>query len=144
MEHKDRLRVGWSKEYADKFENIRYYPTFFKEYELKCPCCGENETSDRMYMMLDKLRGEYGKPLFVDSGYRCPKHNKKIKGAPNSAHMTGEAADIRVTGAIRRRKLVDIAVKLGFNGIGIYDKHIHVDIGEREHGKKVMWSGKSK
>lgn len=44
--------------------------------------------------LLDPLRELYGKPIFVNSGYRSQKLNKAIFGAPNSQHMTGEAADI--------------------------------------------------
>ena len=45
--------------------------------------------------VLEKIRTEYGKPIIVSSGYRCPKLNTKIGGAKNSDHMYGAAADIR-------------------------------------------------
>ena len=44
--------------------------------------------------VLDPLRERYGKPIRVTSGYRCPKLNNLVGGAPNSQHMRGEAADI--------------------------------------------------
>ena len=44
--------------------------------------------------VLDPLRERYGKPIRVTSGYRCPKLNTLVGGAPNSQHMRGEAADI--------------------------------------------------
>ena len=44
--------------------------------------------------VLDPLREQYGKPIRVTSGYRCPKLNNLVGGAPNSQHMRGEAADI--------------------------------------------------
>lgn len=37
-------------------------------------------------------------PLFVTSGYRCPRLNTQIGGLPNSQHLTGEAADIMMGG----------------------------------------------
>ena len=37
-----------------------------------------------------------GVPIIINSGYRSPQLNRKIGGAPNSNHMTGCAADIRV------------------------------------------------
>ena len=43
--------------------------------------------------VLDPLREAYGKPIRVTSGYRCPKLNRIIGGAPNSQLMRGEAAD---------------------------------------------------
>jgi len=44
--------------------------------------------------ILDPLRERYGHPIYVTSGYRCPKLNNAVNGAPNSQHMRGEAADI--------------------------------------------------
>jgi len=44
--------------------------------------------------VLDPLRERYGRPIYVTSGYRCPKLNNAVNGAPNSQHMRGEAADI--------------------------------------------------
>lgn len=35
-----------------------------------------------------------GRPIHVNSGYRCVALNKKIGGAKNSRHMSGLAADI--------------------------------------------------
>jgi len=44
--------------------------------------------------VLDPLRARYGHPIYVSSGYRCPKLNNAVNGAINSQHMRGEAADI--------------------------------------------------
>ena len=44
--------------------------------------------------VLDPLREAYGKPVYVNSGYRCPRLNRLVGGSPNSQHMRGEAADI--------------------------------------------------
>lgn len=45
--------------------------------------------------VLDPLRLAWGRPVIVTSGYRCPKLNKAVKGASNSQHTVGQAADIR-------------------------------------------------
>lgn len=45
--------------------------------------------------ILDPLRELYGKPIIVNSGYRCTKLNKAIGGAKNSQHLVGQASDIR-------------------------------------------------
>jgi hypothetical protein len=44
------------------------------------------------------LRERSGGPVRINSGYRSPQLNKKVGGAPTSNHLTGCAADIRVTG----------------------------------------------
>ena len=47
---------------------------------------------------LEVLRERSGGPVRINSGYRSPQLNKKVGGAPTSNHLTGCAADIRVTG----------------------------------------------
>lgn len=45
--------------------------------------------------LLEKLRLlNDERPLFISSGYRCPRLNKAVGGAKNSQHMQGQAADI--------------------------------------------------
>lgn len=55
--------------------------------------------------VLDPLREWYGKPISVNSGYRCPDLNKAVKGSNTSQHMKGEAADID-TGDRQQNKLL--------------------------------------
>ena len=47
---------------------------------------------------LEVLRERSGGPVRINSGYRSPQLNRKIGGAANSNHLSGCAADIRVTG----------------------------------------------
>lgn len=42
---------------------------------------------------MQRIRDDLGLPIFVESGYRCPKVNAGVGGASNSAHMVGLAAD---------------------------------------------------
>lgn len=44
--------------------------------------------------VLEPLRLRYGRFIKVTSGYRCPRLNRAVRGARNSQHMSGEAADI--------------------------------------------------
>ena len=48
--------------------------------------------------LLQPLRDIYGKPIRINSGYRCPELNKAVGGVPNSQHVLGEAADIHCEG----------------------------------------------
>lgn len=56
--------------------------------------------------VLDPLREWYGKPIYVNSGYRCPALNKAVGGVANSQHLTGQAADIDVNDRAENRKLM--------------------------------------
>lgn len=44
--------------------------------------------------VLDPLREKFGRPILVNSGYRCPELNKAVGGARNSDHLFGLACDI--------------------------------------------------
>lgn len=44
---------------------------------------------------LDDIRERYGYPIYITSGYRCPKLNKAVGGKPASQHLKAEAADLR-------------------------------------------------
>ena len=72
---------------ADKygFKNI---PSETQISNLKALC--EN--------VLEPLRQHFNVPIIIGSGYRCPQVNNHpdVRGATNSQHMTGEAADIHI------------------------------------------------
>lgn len=55
--------------------------------------------------VLDPLREWYGKPIYVNSGYRCPQLNRMVGGKPTSQHLKGEAADITAGSKEENRKL---------------------------------------
>ena len=57
--------------------------------------------------VLDPLREWYGKPITVNSGYRCPQLNRMVGGAASSQHLKGEAADITAGSREENRKLFD-------------------------------------
>ncbi|MBR1652192.1 MAG: peptidase M15 [Alloprevotella sp.] len=77
---------------------------WFKEKEFVCRCCGELPPLARANVralvanVLDPVREKLGKPIVVNSGYRCRKHNQAVGGVPNSQHIAGEAADIAPAG----------------------------------------------
>ena len=43
---------------------------------------------------LDGIREKLGKPILVNSGFRCPALNKAVGGVANSQHLKGLAADV--------------------------------------------------
>ncbi len=61
--------------------------------------------------ILDPLREQYGKPIIVSSGYRCPALNKALGGSKTSQHMLGLAADITVGTPAKNKELFDLIQK---------------------------------
>lgn len=44
---------------------------------------------------MDEIREGYGKPININSWYRCKDLNEAVGGAKNSYHMSGLAVDLR-------------------------------------------------
>jgi len=111
---------------------------YFKIEDFDCQETGNNEMVEEFIHRLDELREACGFPFIVTSGYRDPKGHpiEKRKARPGT-HAQGIAADIRVSGGAQRRKVVEKAIELGFNGIGVAKTFVHVDIRQTA---PVMWS----
>jgi len=62
--------------------------------------------------VLDPLREAWGKPIIVNSGYRCAALNKAVGGVPTSMHLTGHAADITTGNSVDNRRLYQLAQDL--------------------------------
>jgi uncharacterized protein YcbK (DUF882 family) len=84
---------------------------------------------------------EYRHPVVVTSGYRTDATNQGHEGAaPASLHLVGMAADIQVPGlplefvAAACERLSD---RLGFLGVGLYPRFVHLDIGPRRHWTRL-------
>lgn len=73
---------------------------------------------------LDKIRTLYGKPIYVNSGYRCERLNTAVKGVPNSSHMLGCAADLTTRNVAEDRKLYKLITE-NFD----YDQCIFEEVG---------------
>ena len=63
--------------------------------------------------VLDPARRAFGKPIRVNSGYRCKKLNSIIGGSANSQHLTGCAADLDGGDRDDNRRLAKLIVELG-------------------------------
>lgn len=64
------------------------------------------------YYILDPLREKYGKPIIVNSAYRCPELNKAVGGSKTSQHMKGLAADITVGSSTQNKKLFQLIIDM--------------------------------
>ena len=93
---------------------------------------------------LEVLRKEIAAPIIIVSGWRDVPHNTRVKGAKNSQHLYGKAADIRVVGvtpgvvADTIHRLIDRG-EMKEGGVGLYPHKgfVHYDI----RGKNARWNG---
>ncbi|WP_444900493.1 D-Ala-D-Ala carboxypeptidase family metallohydrolase [Microbulbifer sp. VAAC004] len=118
----------------------------FKESELACRCCGKNHFKDETLKRLIRVRERFGKPMVINSGYRCPAHNKRLNAT--MTHATGQAVDISVAVG-RAHELMKVALEEGFSGIGVKQKgpikkrFIHLDDLDSipgERARPTVWS----
>ncbi len=65
-----------------------------------------------MNEVLDPIRENYGKPIYVTSGYRSPALNRAVGGSQTSQHMRGEAADIDTPSRAENKRLFEIIVDM--------------------------------
>ncbi len=124
---------------------------YFSESELNCKCskCKGKPIPPKVLvnlkivcLELDEYREEIGKPIHVDSAYRCKEHNKAIGGVENSAHIFGYAIDVNIDGmtsgkmfemfsGLNSLQAGRLKPKTRFKGVGLYpnSRHFcHVDM----------------
>lgn len=87
----------------------------FKLSEFKCKHCGKVVLKQALIDMLEKIRVKIGVPITVECGYRCPDHNKAVGGVSNSAHLSGEAADIRMSTKFGSNRVLGAFIKEMYN-----------------------------
>ncbi len=74
--------------------------------------------------LLDPIREAWGKPIRVNSGYRCPALNKAVGGVSTSQHQKGEAADLNAGDPAKNRELFDKIVEMQKAGRIAFDQLI--------------------
>ena len=90
---------------SDHFTLGEMCKTSAKTQDGNIPSHVHIENLKRLCGWLEMLRSEWNKrygegndPIIINSGYRSPEVNKAVGGVPTSNHLTGCAADIRVSG----------------------------------------------
>ena len=117
----------------------------FSRSEFVCKCgCGANHISTVLVERLQRLRNFLRKPIVITSGVRCPTYNASVGGKPDSAHLSGEAADIACLSGHTRWQMKRIIYFWElFNRVGTGETFLHVDVSIRLP-QEVEWTYPSK
>ena len=104
-------------------------------------CCSTIEIDEQLVKYVQKIRDHFKAPVTINSGYRCPLHNKRIGGAKNSYHARGMATDI-VVKCVAPKDVAKYAESIGIKGIGLYETtsdgyFVHIDT----RTTKSFWYG---
>lgn len=108
----------------------------FKPEEFDRP----EKMNHKLLYRLDRVRALAGVPIYVTSSYRS---------GDERSHGDGEAVDIsdnlkgKPVSSVWRFKVLSAALWVGFRRVGIYDRHIHLDVSTSLPGE-VCWWGTSK
>jgi zinc D-Ala-D-Ala carboxypeptidase len=95
--------------------------------------------NDGFMQKLEQAREKAGIPFIITSGLRTPEKNQSLPNAvSDSSHLTGHAVDLAVGESSIRYRVLTSLLAVGFNRIGIYEKHLHVD-DDATKDPNVIW-----
>jgi hypothetical protein len=117
----------------------------FTKKEMACKCPRDCEMKDGSKMDPDFMRDlqvtrdVYDDVMTIVSGLRCAWWNEKSGGEKDSAHLTGNGADISCTRSRQRFTIMGVFRGL-FTRIGLAKTFIHVDnLPIEKKAQEVMW-----
>lgn len=113
----------------------------FSKSEFECNSGAEmpKDVLDNVKLLaiqLQVIRDYVGKPIRINSAYRCKEHNSSVGGSKRSQHLLGKAADITID-TFTPDEVFDIIENMLTNetlesfyvgGIGCYNTFTHLDI----------------
>ena len=107
------------------------------EFDCSCGCdmpLGVLHNIQKLANQLQILRNVVGNPIKINSGYRCSDYNDNVvKGAKNSQHKLGKAADIVIEEMTPQEtfELIDLLINEGEllqGGLSQYPSFVHYDV----------------
>lgn len=144
------IELAVSDEEVGAFWDIENYPTnrwpSFSLSELSCHETGLCYMDESTLTRLQALRNKLGRPVYLSSAYRSPRHTvEKIKSSLG-VHSLGRAVDVGCAGT-QAYEVVAAALATGWTGIGISQRgasrFVHLDDLQPDEGRFTrpsLWS----
>lgn len=98
-----------------------------KEFKRCTPPCSMSDMDADFLNLLDELREMADIPLIITCAYRSKDYDLAKGRSGNSAHTKGKAVDIKYGSSAEAFKIIQSAISLGINRIGIGSNFIHID-----------------
>ena len=112
---------------------------YFEDHELECKCgCGRNNFEPHFLALLNEARAMCAFPWVVTSACRCRFHNSLVGGSHTSSHITGCAIDIACSDSTTRYHIINRAMQVGINRMGISETFIHMDF-DPDKAPYMLW-----
>lgn len=107
----------------------------FDSSEFRCQDGTEHPIDPHLLTMLEAVRAHFARPVHITSGYRSPAWNRRVGGASQSYHLTGQAADLQVEGTPSREVAAFCDYAFPQSGVGAYASWVHLDC----RGYRARW-----
>lgn len=119
---------------------------FFVPSEFACRCCGKIRVAIALVFWLDVIRRAVGRPLRVNSGFRCPNNNMLVGGAAASRHLIGTAADIQCPADMRFDDFTVMCRAFAGDGweVVTYPSNGYIHIATPRDTSSKLWNGESR
>ncbi len=108
----------------------------FSRSEMACKHTNLCDIHPDLMDLLQSMRDELGKPIFISSGYRHPTHPVEVMKEKPGEHALGMAADIICHG-VQAQDMMRMALARGVSRIGLHQKgrasgrFLHVGIADK-------------
>lgn len=93
--------------------------------------------------VLDPIRARWGRPIYVNSGFRCGTLNTIVGGAKNSQHCSGRAADITTGNVTDNKRLFELFLRSDLEYDQLISEKgcqwIHVSYNENGNRQQVLY-----
>jgi hypothetical protein len=133
-----------------KMEKALWTPeimAYFKPEEFASPDAPDSGY-EMQYGFIDKLvciRKFVNRPFIINSGFRTKSHNESLiskgyKASPDSPHLKGLAADIKILDSAFLYSLLKYCYYFKIKRIGIAKTFCHVDMDDTKQAQEVIWS----
>lgn len=118
--------------------NLKWFKP--EEFIKAVPSCTITDMDPIFLRKLDEARDNAGVPFIINSAYRSKKWEINHNRTGTSSHVHGLAVDINCTDSSMRFDIIEGLLAAGFNRLGIYSNHIHVD-SDPTKLPNVIWYG---
>jgi hypothetical protein len=98
--------------------------------KLKCTCghpnCDKREVNQQSLDNLQLIRNDYGRPMHISSGGRCPNHPDEVSKLAPGDHQKQFAVDVKYKNVFERNKLMVLAGRHGATRVAWGKTFVHI------------------